>query len=98
MYALRVSEAARHHRPALRLTPLGWVLGVAAVVLVVLTIVDPSPAVVVGLIVVILIWAVVLQSSFPFGAARGTSPADAGTTDFGRQAAEDYERKYGHPF
>ena len=98
LYTPSVGEARRHHRLRLRLTPLGWILAAAALVLVILTIVAPSPGIVVGLIAVIVIWAVVLQSSFPFGAARGTYPADAGTTDHGREAAEDYERKHGHPF
>lgn len=90
--------ARRHLRFRLRLTPLGWVLSVAAITLVILAIVTASAPIIVALIVVILIWALVLQSRFPFGAPRGTYYTDPDTTDYGREAADEFERKYGHRF
>lgn len=88
----------RHLRFRLRLTPLGWALSVSAIVLVILAIVTASTPIIVALIVVILIWALVLQSWFPFGAPRATYYTDPETTDYGREAADEFERKYGHRF
>jgi hypothetical protein len=52
----------------------------------------------VGLAVVILVWVALLNSSFPAVQARGMSRGEAGETDWGQQAEDEYERKYGHKF
>jgi len=44
-----------------------------------------------------MIWALLLGSSFPSIQGRGESRRRLGEEDFGREAAEDYEHKYGHP-
>ena len=86
----------QHRRLGFRLTAWGWVLAVALVVLVVLTIVVPSTWVFVGLAAVIFLWAWLLTSSFASGQARGMPPWAVGRTDYGRDAAEQYERERGH--
>jgi len=91
-----MDDARRRHRFGLRLTPWGWILTVALVVLVVLAIVAPSPGVFVGLIAVIVVWAGLLGSTFP--SSRGRYSARRGTEDYGREAADEYERKYGHRY
>ncbi len=89
-------DGKRRHR--LRLTAAGWVITAALVALVVLTIVSPSPGVFAGLAVVLMIWALLLGSNYPSIVGRGESRRALGEEDFGREAAEEYERKYGHPF
>ncbi len=85
-------------RHLLRLTPIGWALTVALIVLVVLAIVSSSPAVFAALALVLMIWALLLGSNFPSIQGRGSSRMSLGEEDFGREAAEEYERKYGHRF
>lgn len=85
-------------RRLLRLTPAGWAMTVALIVLVVFTIVSPSPVVFVGLALVLMIWALLLGSSFPSIQGRGESRGALGEEDFGREAADEYERTYGHRF
>ncbi len=75
---------------------MGWVLAVALVVLVVLTIATPSTEVFVGLAAVILLWAFLLGSSFPSRQGVGMARSEAGEIDYGREAAEEYEKKWGH--
>jgi uncharacterized membrane protein YhaH (DUF805 family) len=79
-----------------RLSPWGWILSVALVVLVILVIVAPSPGVIIGLIAVIAIWAALLVSSFPSSQTAMRFPGDAGREDFGAEAAERYEREQGY--
>lgn len=74
------------------LTVWGWILMVAAVALVILAIVAPSPGVYIGLIAVVLVWAALLSSSFPSIRGRGMFRRDLGTTDFGQEDAEQYDR------
>lgn len=81
-----------------KLTPVGWALAVSLVVLVALTIAAPSTGVFVGLAAVILLWALLLGSSFPTRQGVGVPYSEAEKIDYGRQAAEEYERKYGHRF
>lgn len=85
-----------HRRLGFRLTAWGWVLAIALLVLVILTIITPSTLVFVGLAVVIFLWAWLLTSSFASGEARGMPPGYVGRTDFGQEAAEEYEREHGH--
>lgn len=56
-HTLGMGDTSGHHRSRWRLTPWGWILTVAVPVLVVLAIVDPSPGVIMGLIVAIFVWA-----------------------------------------
>ncbi len=88
-------RARPHQRSRWRLTPIGLTLAAALIVLVVLVIVMPSPGVIMGLIVVILLWAAVLSSSFPSMAGRGQFPGMP-REDFGGEAAEEYEREHGY--
>ncbi len=87
-----------HRRSSFRLTPLGWVLAVALVALIVLTIAAPSTGVFVGLAAVILLWALLLGSSFPSRRGLGMARWDVGGIDYGHDAAEEYEKRYGHRF
>ncbi len=83
-----------HHRSRWRLSPWGWILTAALLVLVILTIVDPSRGVIIGLIAVIIVWAGLLSASFPSSqmTMRSRFPGEPGR-DFGQEAAEKYERK-----
>ena len=86
--------ARRHHRLSFRLTPLGSILAVALIVFAVLAIVHPTAGAYLGLIAVVLIWGVSLGMSFPSGQARGTYHGpEAGRTDYGAEAADEYERQ-----
>ena len=86
--------SGRHRRYRFRLTPWGWMLTMALVVLVVLAIVASSPAVYVGLIAVIVIWAALLSSSYP-SARRGAGRVSAEMRqDPGQEAAERYGREH----
>ncbi len=84
-----------HHRSRWRLSPWGWILTAALLVLVILTIVDPSRGVIIGLIAVIIVWAGLLSASFPSSqmAMRSRFPGETGT-DLGHEAAERYEREH----
>lgn len=84
-----------HHRSRWRLTPVGTILAVALVVLALLAIFDTNKYVIIGLIVVVLLWAAVLSSSFPSmaGGARFPGTPDE---DFGSEAADEYEREHGY--
>ena len=86
----------KHRRLGFRLTAWGWVLASALVVLAILTIIVPSTPVFIGLAVVIFLWAWLLTSSFATGQARGMAPWAVGRTDFGQEAAEEYEREHGY--
>lgn len=74
---------------------MGAILAAALVVLILLAIFDSSEYVVIGLIVVVLLWAALLSSSFPSMGARGQFP-NMPRDDFGRDAAEEYEREHGY--
>jgi hypothetical protein len=81
----------------MRLTPWGWILAVALVVLVILAIVDPSPGVVIGSIAVIFVWAGLLTSSFPSSqmTMRSRFPGQLGSdADFGQEAAERHKHEH----
>jgi hypothetical protein len=91
-----MSDTSGDHRSRWRLTLWGWILTVAVPVLVVLAIVDPSPGVIIGLIVVIFVWAGLLASSFPSSRASWTYRGNPQSTDFGRETAERYERERGY--
>ncbi len=93
-----VDGVRRQRRLKIRLTVWGWVLSVPLIVLIVLAIVAPSGGVYAGLAAVIFLWAWLLGSSFPSSQARGMFRRNAGETDFGREAADEYEHKYGHRF
>lgn len=77
-----------------QLTPWGWILTVAVPVLIVLALVDPSRGVIAALIVVIVVWAGLLAASFPSSRARYSPPGDQ-NRDYGREAAEEWERGHG---
>lgn len=83
-----------HHRSRWRLTPWGWILTAALLVLVILVIVDPSRYVYIGLIAVIVVWAGLLNASFPSSqmTMRTRFPGESGR-DFGQEAAEQHERE-----
>lgn len=83
-----------HHRSRWRLSPWGWILTIALVVLALLAIFDSSKYVVIGLIAVIFVWGVLLSSSFPSSRMTMTSrfPGQAGA-DLGREAAEEHDRE-----
>jgi hypothetical protein len=91
-----VGRTRAGHRLCWRLTPAGWLLAVAFVVLAVLAVVDPSGGVYAGLIAVVVLWAVILSAGSPTGSARGMHRGVVGRTDFGREAARDYERQHGY--
>lgn len=95
-HTLGMGDTSGHHRSRWRLTPWGWILTVAVPVLVVLAIVDPSPGVIMGLIVAIFVWAGLLASSFPSSRANWTYRGNPRSTDFGRETAERYERERGY--
>jgi hypothetical protein len=78
-------------RRSWRLSPLGWAMAVALVVLVVLGIVDPSAPVFIALAALLLFWGLLLTSRFPAGNA--TLNSTWGTDDLGKQAEEDYRRQ-----
>jgi hypothetical protein len=94
-YAPGVSDGSRSRLSRWRLTPWGWILTVALLVLVILAIVAPSPGVVIGLIAVIVVWAGLLASSFPSSqmTMRSRFPGEPGE-DLGAEAAERYEREH----
>ncbi len=75
-----------------RLTPWGWVLTVTVPVLVVLALVDPSRGVIGALIATIVVWAGLLAAGFPSSRARYSGDRDK---DYGREAAEEWERGHG---
>lgn len=85
----------RHHdQPArLRLTPWGWIFTVAVPVLVIIALVDPTRGVLVALIVLIFVWALILAINFP--SIRTMNSGDRGRRDYGREAAEEWERGHG---
>lgn len=78
-----------------RLTPWGWVLSVALVVLGAHALVVPSPAVITGLIVVVAVWAGLLASSFPSSRLFRMPLRDGAGSDLGGEAARKYEREHG---
>ena len=86
----------RHRRRTWKLSLWGWILLVAVVVLAILAVVTSSSGAVIGLIVVIAIWAALLASSFPSSQSAWRSPGDSGRQDFGEEAAERYEREHGY--
>ena len=91
---MRIIHRTDRQTPARwRLTPWGWILTVTLPVLIVLALVDPSRGVIAALIAVILAWAVVLAASFP--SSRGMNRLDRGRTDYGHDAAEEWERGHG---
>lgn len=94
-YTMSMSDARAHHRSRWRLSPVGVVLAVALVVLLLLAIFDSNKYVIIGLIVVVLLWAAVLSSSFPSMAGRRQLPGMP-NEDFGREAADEYEREHGY--
>jgi hypothetical protein len=77
------------------LTPWGWILTTALLAMVVLAILDPSTSVIIGLIVVIVVWAALLNARFPSSQMemRSRFPAEPGR-DFGQQAAKRLEREH----
>jgi quinol-cytochrome oxidoreductase complex cytochrome b subunit len=75
------------------LTPWGWILTVAAPVLAIVAVVDPTRGVILALIAVIVVWAVLLAVSFPSTRAMNNR-LDRGR-DYGRDAAEEWERGHG---
>jgi hypothetical protein len=82
-----------------RLSPWGWILTLALLVLVLLAIFAPSTGVFVGLAVVILIWAGLLSSSFPSTRSMYNHTlytASFGQEDFGEAAATEHEHDRGH--
>jgi hypothetical protein len=90
-----VSDGSRFRPSRLRLTPWGWILTVALVVLAILAIVDPGPGVIIGLIAVIFVWAGLLSSSFPSSQMMSRSRFLGGTGgDAGEEAAKRYEREH----
>jgi hypothetical protein len=91
----REGMSGTDHRSRWRLTPWGWLLAVALLVLVILVIVDPSRYVYIGLIAVIVVWAALLSASFPSSqmTMRSRFPGEPGR-DFGEEAAERYEREH----
>lgn len=52
----------RHHRAKWRLSPVGWLLTLVLVILAALVVIAPSGFAVIGLIVVIVVWAALLNS------------------------------------
>jgi hypothetical protein len=91
-----VSRLIRRHRdkPArLRLTPWGWIFTVAVPVLVIIALVDPARGVIVALIVLIFVWALIMAINFP--SSRTMNSGDRGRRDYGREAAEEWERGHG---
>jgi len=87
-------EQRRHWWSGWHVTPAGWFLGVALIVLVVLAIVDPSKGVYFALTFVILGWAWALGQSFPSGELRGMNRADPSDLDRGAQAEREYSRRH----
>lgn len=88
--------ARQHRRRSWRLTPWGWILTVALVVLIVLAIVAPSTGVFFGLAAVILVWAGLLASSYPSTRSMYNHTmytASTGASDFGQEAADRHERE-----
>jgi hypothetical protein len=75
------------------LTPWGWILTVLAPVLAIVAVLDPSRGVILALIAVIVAWAVLLAASFP--STRATNNRLARGQDYGRDAAEEWERSHG---
>jgi hypothetical protein len=88
-------EQRRHWWSGWHVTPAGWVLGVALVVLVVLAIVAPSKGVYALLTFVIIAWAWALSQSFPSSELRGMSRADPADLDRGARTEQEYERRHG---
>jgi hypothetical protein len=84
----RRSDPARRWR----LTPWGWILTIAVPVLAVLAVVDPSRGVIAALIAAIVAWAALLAASFPSSRTRYSGDRDK---DYGREAAEEWERGHG---
>jgi hypothetical protein len=87
--------ARRRHLSGWGLTPLGWILAVALVVLVPLAIIDQSKDAIGGLIAVIVIWGVVLGINFPSARGRGMNRGDVGRMDIGAEEAARYRRGRG---
>jgi hypothetical protein len=85
----------RRHGVHRGLTPWGWALAVALVVLIILAVVDSSPGVYIGLIAVVVIAALLLNMSFPSPQSRGMPRGDVGRTDFGGEATGRYRRERG---
>ena len=88
-------DGPRHWWSGWHVTPAGWVLGVALVVLVILAIVDPSKGVYALLTFVIVGWAWALVQSFPSSRLRGMGRADPSDLDLGSQDVRDYDRRRG---
>ena len=88
-------DRPRHWWSGWHVTPAGWVLGVALVVLVILAIVDPSKGVYALLTFVIVGWAWALGQSFPSSRLRGMGRADPSDLDLGAQDVRDYDRRRG---
>ncbi len=87
-----MARARSQQRSRWRLSPLGLALAVVTAALVVLAIVDPSKYFVIGLIVVVFVWAAVLSSRFP-STRIGRFPGSG--EDIGGEAAREYEREHG---
>lgn len=90
--------ASKNRRRSWRLTPWGWILTAALIVLVILAIAAPSTGVFLALALVILIWAGLLASSFPSTRSMYNHTmytASTGADDFGREAANRYDRERG---
>jgi cation transport ATPase len=85
-------EQPRHWWSGWHVTPAGWFLGIALVVLVVLAVVDPSRGVYFALTFVVVAWAWALSQSVPSSELRGMSRADPSDLDRGGQAETEYNR------
>lgn len=97
-YCDAVPGFRRHHEHRWQLTPLGWILALAFVVLVTLAIVDPSKGVYVGMIIIIAVAGLAVSMNFPSRRVGGTYRGDigdggTGRKDFGREAVEDRDRR-----
>lgn len=90
-----MSSERPHHRSRWRLGPVGSILVLALVVLTLLAIFDSSEYVIIGLVVVVLLWAALLSSSFPSMAGARQFPGIP-REDFGGEAADEYEREHGY--